>query len=378
MMSRLLLVSAVIPFVVACGAAEPAPTASESAAIDAAPTIVVSRWHYCVLRDNQVSCGGQGIVGQLGSGPVYDATTPLVVPLTGGRVASVAVSSGHTCALDVDGSVTCWGQNAWGEVGSDSAPPGTCAFPVTDGGSGEITCQPHPTRVADVSDATALALGEYRSCVVTAEGEVECWGLHMRGTEWLSEASGVESIAIGDQSACALLRGGSLGCSPGLPINVQQWTDVKAISVSQDTESACVIRAGGRVDCGGENYAGQRGIGNTDPMIPLPDDPPAIAANATQVAVGEAHVCALMADGSVQCWGRNGYGEIGVGIADVERCSAGPCQLLPRPVSGLPRAIAIAAGGASSCAVTDSHDIYCWGQIVNNTTPTLLRGPWSE
>jgi hypothetical protein len=339
----------------------------------AAPIVALARNHYCIVANDQVWCAG----GLSTNGPLYNAT-PEQIAVVGARISAIAVSIQHGCSLHVDGAVSCWGANGARETGTDSAPPGTCAVFVTDGGSGEAACQPNPTRVTGLENVTALQLGDARSCALTTEGAVQCWGLPFRGPEWLAQQSGVASIAIGNQAACALFGEGRWGCSDAQFATLRDWTDVTAVAMSQDTELSCVLRGGGRVDCWGPNAAGQRGIGNTDPMIPLPDDPPALAANATQLAIGEGHACALMMDGSVQCWGRNGYGELGAPVGDSARCPGGPCQTTAQLVAGLPAAAGIAAGGNTTCAVTSAGDIYCWGELVQSPQPTLLRGPWSN
>lgn len=339
----------------------------------APPIVALARNHYCIVSNEQVWCVG----GLSTSGPFY-AATPEQLAVAGERISAVAVSIQHACSVHVDGAVSCWGANGARETGTDSAPPGTCSVIVTDGGSGETACQPNPTRVANIENVTALQLGDARSCALTAEGTVQCWGLPVRGAEWLAQQNGVASMAMGDQGACALFADGRWGCSGGQLLTLSDWTDVTAVAMSQDSELSCVLRGGGRVDCWGPNASGQRGIGNTDPMIPLPDDPPALAANATQLAIGQSHACALMMDGSVQCWGRNGYGELGVPAGDSVRCPGGPCLTTPQLVAGLPAAVGIAAGGSTTCAVTPAHDIYCWGELVQGSQATLLQGPWSN
>jgi hypothetical protein len=369
----------ILGFLPACGsAAATADLAGEGGTMAApsepVPSIVaLARNHYCIVANDQVWCAG----GLSSNGPFYDAT-PEQPAVPGEPISAIAVSIQHACSVHVDGDVSCWGANGAAETGTDSAPAGTCSVVVTDGGSGETPCQPHPTRVADIENVTALQLGDARSCALTAEGTVQCWGLPVRGPEWLAQQSGVASIAMGNQAACALFADGHWGCSGGQLLTLRDWTDVTAVAMSQDTELACVLRSGGRVDCWGSNASGQRGIGNTDPMIPLPDDPPALAANATQLAVGESHACALMMDGTVLCWGRNAYGELGVPVGDSARCPGGPCQTTPQLVAGLPAAVAIAAGGTTTCAVTAASEVHCWGELVQGPQPTVLRGPWSE
>ena len=41
--------------------------------------------------------------------------------------------------------------------------------------------------------------------------------------------------------------------------------------------------------------------------------PSAPLANATQITAGAGHTCALLADHTIQCWGGNGYGQLGNG-----------------------------------------------------------------
>ncbi|HKN49535.1 MAG TPA: Ig-like domain-containing protein, partial [Actinomycetota bacterium] len=126
--------------------------------------------HTCaVLRDGTVRCWGDNTWGQLGNGSSdFTSTTPSG-PVTGIATA-IAASSGaeHTCALLQDGTVRCWGRNDDGRLGVATNANGTrpcpqspsCAFtPVTvDGLGGGVTWTSSNTAVATI-DANGLATG---------------------------------------------------------------------------------------------------------------------------------------------------------------------------------------------------------------------------
>src|SRR5947209_6415978 len=66
----------------------------------------------------------------------------------------------------------------------------------------------------------------------------------------------------------------------------------------------------------------------------------------SRLAAGYHHICALLDDGSVRCWGDNGVGQLGDGTF-VSKSS-------PVPVSNLGPAISIASGSFTSCAITSA------------------------
>lgn len=89
---------------------------------------------------------------------------------------------------------------------------------------------------------------------------------------------------------------------------------------------------------------------------------------ARELSLGGAHGCSLDgaegSSGTVRCWGSNLFGALGVPGVTL----SGPVVVpLPRP------AVQISAGGDHSCAVLDSHELWCWGnngngQLGNGTT----------
>jgi alpha-tubulin suppressor-like RCC1 family protein len=78
-------------------------------------------------------------------------------------------------------------------------------------------------------------------------------------------------------------------------------------------------------------------------------------ATVTQLAAGYDFTCALLSDGTVKCWGENGYGQAGQDadtVFSVEK---------PTTVPGLTGVTQITAGYNFACALVSGGIVMCWG-----------------
>jgi alpha-tubulin suppressor-like RCC1 family protein len=75
--------------------------------------------------------------------------------------------------------------------------------------------------------------------------------------------------------------------------------------------------------------------------------------NAVEVAAGGNHTCALLQDGTVECWGENNHGELGTGDQQM--------RTRPSQVQSLSDVIEIGVGQHHSCAITTIREAFCWG-----------------
>ncbi|MDP7001783.1 MAG: hypothetical protein QGH90_07765, partial [Candidatus Poseidoniaceae archaeon] len=84
-------------------------------------TITAGGYHTCaILDDGSVRCWGYNAYGQLGDGTTTNRNTPTALsswPSGRTAVAITADGGGHTCAILDDGSVRCWGWNDYGQLG---------------------------------------------------------------------------------------------------------------------------------------------------------------------------------------------------------------------------------------------------------------------
>jgi alpha-tubulin suppressor-like RCC1 family protein len=94
--------------------------------------------------------------------------------------------------------------------------------------------------------------------------------------------------------------------------------------------SVCALLATGTVQCWGNNQDGQMGNATTvSPQTSPVTVSNITAANpATAISVNENSACALLQDGTVQCWGYAANGSLGNGETT-------PIQTVPVPVIGL-------------------------------------------
>jgi hypothetical protein len=289
-------------------------------------------------------------------------------------VVELATSTYHTCARTSGGDVYCWGYNASGEIGAESAVKGTCPDHVLDK-PGDYPCQPTPTRVAAVAGARHIAVADGRSCAVLADDSVTCWGDVADISTWVAAAMAPEGLALGPSGACAITPQGTLSCSND-PLETRALHDLKtlvlgAASVGEE-RFGCVLGTAGDVHCWGDDSYSQLGQPDAVGVLTNPIN------DVSQVVATGSGACALALDGSVWCWGRNSDGEAGLAPLASPRCGSETCESAPQRVENLPKAVQLAAGGAEACAVAEDAAVWCWGAQYPRTagTPARIPGPW--
>ncbi|HTY96459.1 MAG TPA: hypothetical protein VMB91_05420 [Solirubrobacteraceae bacterium] len=254
---------------------------------------------------------------------------------TNGGVKAVAAGGRHTCALLSSGHIDCWGDNTYGQLGVGKLPH------LSD----------TPLEVKGISNAIQVTATERQTCALLSTGHIDCWGENDFG-----------ELGDGTQTASAA------------PVEVAGITD--ATQVTNGPDHACAVLSGGHVDCWGGN-GGQLGIGTSEgpetcvvkavegPCSKTPVEVPGIT-DAIGVAAGAEHTCVLLATGQVDCWGRNGYGQLGTGTdTGPEKCEGGEfgyCYTAPVEVMGVSGAVELSAGSAHSCVLLAAGNIDCWGE----------------
>ena len=137
------------------------------------------------------------------------------------------------------------------------------------------------------------------------------------------------------------------------------------LSLAAGGGHTCVVEGSGSVSCWGRDDFGQLGDGATaNQGAPAPVT---LSSNesvlATAIAAGASHTCALTSDGRIFCWGRADRQQLG---------GEEMTSLPPSLVVGPPAAIAIASGGDHSCALAgDGH--VCAG--APTTSASSVQGP---
>jgi len=244
----------------------------------------------CAVVDGSVSCWGRNMYGQLApltQASKDDVFAPKLVELPPGAPVRSVVVSDAVFALREDGTVVTWGAN----------PPlarVSSLFP-----------DPYPTPAA-LAGVSSLS-SSYESACVTVSGVGYWWGaVPERFDEyWLDEdapridralpeaVSAPEPLVRIDTTRALVTRGLST-----LEVVPQRW---------------CAVGASGDVYCWGYNQSGQAGDGTKANVLKDPVKVRGLPAPAVDVKTLPTSTCALLATGKVYCWGANYYGQLGSG-----------------------------------------------------------------
>lgn len=167
--------------------------------------------HTCgLVPAGQAYCWGHGASGRLGVGDVQGRATPTVVG--GDHVIrmwrEIAAGGGHTCGIDSNGTVYCWGLGNEGQVGIGDRVSRVLPLPV----------EGFPETVRSIS------AGGSHTCAVTVSGALYCWGGNAAGQLGIGSTarrltathvpleSTVAAVSAGVAHTCALTDAGDLYC----------------------------------------------------------------------------------------------------------------------------------------------------------------------
>jgi alpha-tubulin suppressor-like RCC1 family protein len=210
----------------------------------------------------------------------------------------------------------------------------------------------------------------------------------------ISEDAWVNSLSSAADFNCAIQQIGAVLCwgqggdgQLGTGLDAEESSpaltetlgfDRTATYISAGTDHVCAILDNGDVSCWGSNSYGQLGTGDTTNYnTPTLTDGFGVGRTAIAISSGGQHSCVILDNGSVSCWGYGDYGQLGDGMDELYRSSPSLISSL-----GIGRtAVAISAGNLHTCAILDNGSVSCWGateQIGNGdwldrNTPTLTN-----
>jgi alpha-tubulin suppressor-like RCC1 family protein len=145
----------------------------------------------------------------------------------------------------------------------------------------------------------------------------------------------------------------------------------RAVDLAAGLSHTCARLSNGSVSCWGDNSSGQYGDGTrTRTFIPEPA-PSKVDPTVVALAAGTFHTCAILGNGTVSCWGLDDYGQLGDGQsgAFLWNPSSGP------PVPGVANALEITAGIDFTCALVAGGTIRCWGANRSGQHGNLSTAP---
>jgi alpha-tubulin suppressor-like RCC1 family protein len=294
--------------------------------------VVAGNTDSCARRvDGSLVCWGDNRYGQLGVGDTVPHDGPQLVqgpwpgvskvfmpPGTGDLTAS---QSWFACAIDTQGTLWCWGDNSYGQLG--------------DGTTTERTI---PARVMGLVKVTHACTGASHACAGTSDGTLWCWGSNASGQ--LGTGDNVNHVVPAMVDVSAFTTSGDGGVAAAVD------------SLQCGAKHTCAHRTDGTMWCWGDNSYGQLGDGSTTARN-RPIQVTMLGTNVGRVGTGGAHTCAFTKDGSVWCWGNNASGQLGVG--DMVSRS------VPTKLNGIPAVNQVWTGGAHTCALDTGGTLYCWG-----------------
>jgi alpha-tubulin suppressor-like RCC1 family protein len=270
---------------------------------------------------------GDNSYGQLGIGVVtgnYNKSSPVQTIAGGTNWKQVAFGTNCTAAVKTDGTLWCWGDNTFGQLGTNDRTAYSSPVLTVAGGTNwkQVSC------------------GYYSTGAIKSDGTLWIWGLGGSGqignNTRTNYSSPVQTIAGG--------------------------TNWKQVSCSWQYVFA--IKNDGTLWCWGDGSSWQLGTNNAN-QYSSPVQTIAGGTNWKQVTSGISSTAAIKTDGTLWTWGYNGSGELGT---NNRTAYSSPVQTVAGGTNWKQVSFCGSSTTSTISAIKTDGTLWCWG---DNTSGQL-------
>ncbi len=234
----------------------------------------------------------------------------------------IALTSGgdFNCSLKYDHTVTCWGDNQFGQIGVNR---------------NEKTSK-YPAKVNGLKDIIQIDSGWRHSCALNKSGKVFCWGDNGHGQ-------------VGFEKPEILKE----------PKEIPDLENI--VKIALGWRHSCALNKNGEIFCWGRNFDGQIGHESKENLYsPYKNEH---INDIVDIFAGGFHTIVQVKDGSFKSWGFNQFGQLGDGTLTK--------RVLPTKIQSNIDIKHLSIGDFHNCFI-NSEELYCWGkndfgQLLNNT-----------
>ena len=279
-----------------------------------------------VTSTKDAYCWGNNTFGQLGTGDTEPSSSPRLVSGSH-KWKSIEAGYFNVCGITIDNNAFCWGQ-AGDSLGSGKNPSKQTTPKLVSGNYkwSAIDLNIHPTPTV---------------CGITQGGGAYCWGngltyqflngksMNSSVPHQISNSQKFKALLVGTTITCGLTSEDYYLCAGTSTINGQLGTGAtpihqvepvaipdshKWMKLSLGQKHSCAVTNKQEGICWGEG-TGQLGEADEADFGKIKPSPVKVTDNVKweDISAGSGHSCGISIEGIAYCWGRNSYGQLGVG-----------------------------------------------------------------